>query len=263
MAGNDVFQLETTHDWRGGLRNLTGLEFGKWFRSNTWWIQSLIWVAIINLILAGLLWGGEGVDPQGGLAIYTMFSGLFPAIAVVIIMQDAIVGEKESGTAAWVLSKPVSRTAFVVSKFFPNLIGVLVTMVLLPGLVAYLQLSLASGTPLPPINFLGGLAIIWLYLAYYLALTWTLGIFFHHRAPVIGIPLALAFGQQLLFGVVPFLALILPWNLIVPVGGEERTITLSIMLGEEPASWIPVAATFASIVIFFFLGIWRFQREEF
>ena len=37
-------------------------------------------------------------------------------IAVVAKTQGAIIGEKQLGTAAWVLSKPASRRAFVLAK---------------------------------------------------------------------------------------------------------------------------------------------------
>ena len=107
--------------------------------------------------------------------MYALFSCLFPTIAVIIILQDAIIGEKESGTAAWVLSKPVSRTAFVVAKLIAHSVGVLVTMTLLPGLVAYLQLSLAGDTWLNPLAFVGGMGIVWLYQMFFLTLTLMLG----------------------------------------------------------------------------------------
>ena len=168
MAGNDAFILAYTHGWRGGLRNLLGAEFGKWFRTNMWWIQSLIWIAVINGVLAGLLWSEGEVDALEAAAFFSLFMGLFPTIAIIIIMQDALVGEKESGTAAWVLSKPVSRSAFVLSKLVANLVGVLITMVLLPSLVAYLQISLAGGGSVNPINFLGGLGVIYVSVNYFL-----------------------------------------------------------------------------------------------
>ena len=136
MAGNEAFVNATARGWRGGLSNMLRAELGKWFRTNTWWFQGLLWIAIINGILAGVLWSDEGIDAFGAAAFFSLFMGLFPSIAIIIIMQDSIVGEKESGTAAWVLSKPVSRSAFVISKLVANLLGVLVTMVLLPAIVA-------------------------------------------------------------------------------------------------------------------------------
>jgi len=238
-------------------------EFGKWFRTSMWWTQSLIWILVINGILAGLLWGDESMEIFEAAAFFSLFMGLFPAIAIIIIMQDAIVGEKESGTAAWVLSKPVSRSAFVLSKLIANLVGVLVTMVLLPSLVAYIHISYAGGALLDALNFLGGLGVIYLNLSFYLTLTLMLGTFFNHRGPVIGIPLALAFGQQLILGISPFLVEVLPWTLVIPYGDIELPFAAAIIRGEVPHSMNPFYTALFMVVVFIALSLWRFEREEF
>jgi len=59
-------------------------------------------------------------------------------IVAIIIAQDAIIGERQSGTAAWVLSKPVSRPAFILSKLVAGAIGLLVTGIVIQGVVAYI-----------------------------------------------------------------------------------------------------------------------------
>ena len=263
MASNDAFVLAYTRGWRGGLRNMLRAEMGKWFRTNLWWVQTLIWTLVINGILGGLLWSDESVDILEAAAMFSLFMGLFPTIAIIIIMQDAIVGEKESGTAEWVLSKPVSRSAFVLSKLIANLVGVLVTMLLLPSLFAYIQISIAGGEMLDILNFLPGLGVIYLNQVFYLTLTLMLGTFFNHRGPVIGIPLALAFGQQLVFGFAPFLAEVLPWTLVIPGGNIELPIAAAIMRGQAPYTMNPFYIALILVVLFVVLSLWRFEREEF
>jgi ABC-2 type transport system permease protein len=263
MEANQAFELVEARGWRHGLNNLLNAELGKWFRSNTWWVQSLIWIGVINAILAGLLWSEGEVDLVEAASFFSLFMGLFPTIAIIIIMQDAIVGEKESGTAAWVLSKPLSRSAFVIAKLIANMAGVFVAMLLLPSLVAYLQLAIAAGGILNPLNFLGGLGVIYINMLFYLTLTLMLGTFFNHRGPVIGIPLALAFGQQILFGLLPFLAQVLPWTLVIPYGDIELTIAASIIRGVAPQTLNPLYFAVFLILIFVGLSIWRFKREEF
>ena len=100
MAGNSAFVMVAERGWRGGLRNLLRVESGKWWRSRRWWSQSLMWTLIIDGILAGVLFGGDPIGAVDAINLFGIFIGLFPAVAVVIIMQDAFVGEKESGTAA-------------------------------------------------------------------------------------------------------------------------------------------------------------------
>jgi len=262
MSGNSVFQMVDAHGWRGGLNNLFRLEFGKWWKANLWWIQALIWVVVINGILAPIIWSPEGAEIAEGTQLYAVFSGLFTSIAVVIIMQDAIVGEVEAGTAAWVLSKPASRSSFILAKWVANLFGVLVTMLVLPGIVAYLQISLAGGEWLDPFNFALGIGALWVYLAYYLTLTLMLGTFFHHRGPVIGIPLALAFGQQMLFGLLPSLSNVLPWVIAVPAGEFQQSIASAYINAQQPFSTLPLVVTLVSIFIFLGLSLWRFEKEE-
>ena len=154
MASNSAFQIVDERGWRRGVGNLMSAGFGSWWRTNTWWIHALIWTGVINGLIAGILWGADS-SSETGVAFLSIAAGLFPTIAVVIIMMGEVVGEKKSGTAAWVLSKPVSREAFILSKWVPNIVGCVVTMILLPGLVAYVQIALA-GEPVRPIGYLGG-----------------------------------------------------------------------------------------------------------
>jgi ABC-2 type transport system permease protein len=52
-----------------------------------------------------------------GLASYLDFIGSFGYILVILLGMNAIAGEKETGTAGMILSKPMPRWVFVLSKF--------------------------------------------------------------------------------------------------------------------------------------------------
>ncbi len=263
MAGNSAFELVQEQGWRRGLRNLMRAGFASWWQTSSWWVQTLIWTGVINFILAGVLWSGQGFDPQEALPLYAIFAGLFPPIAVIIIMQDAVIGEKLSGTAAWVLSKPVSRTAFILSKLWPNAVGVAATMVLFPGVVAFAQL-LAAGAPVAsPLHFLAGLGIFALNLCFYLTLTLMLGVLSNSRAAAIAVPMAFAFGQQYLMGMLPALKYVLPWTLALPPSNAmQGAVVPSVMAGAAPFSWGPLIFVCVCIVIFSGVALWRFQDQE-
>jgi ABC-2 type transport system permease protein len=264
MAGNSSFEMVSNTGRLGGLRNLLRADFGKWFRTNQWWVQSLVWTAVICGITSGIMFSGTADSTVAtGIMMYIIFSALFPAIAVVIILQDAIVGERETGTAAWVLSKPVSRTSFVLSKLIPNLVGVLVTMILIPSAVAYILFWIKGGQPLDPGRFILVVLLLWLYSSYYLSLTLMLGTLFSHRAPVIGIPLALAFGQQMLFGIAPVLMKFLPWTIAMPAGDSENSIISAIMLNAQLPNLTPLYVTIACTLIFIAVAVWKFEQEQF
>lgn len=281
MAGNSALLPINEKGWRRGFANMLRNENGAWWRTRMWIVQTIIWLLILNGILATLLWAapqparvnaGEAGEsafaalmaekPTAGLSVFMIMSGIAPAIAIVIIAQDAIIGEKQSGTAAWILSKPVSRTAFILSKLVANAIGILITAVILQGVIAYAQISAASGAARPIGPFLGAMGLVFLNLMFYLTLTLMLGTLFDARGPVIGIAMALLFGYQIFLGIAPWLAEIMPWALVVQTG-SSAPLAVTVALGLPIASYTPIIATVLWSVIFTIVAVWRFNREEF
>ena len=182
--------------WRAGLSNLWRKEQQQWWGRRNWLKQGLIWLVLLDgfygLMLLTVTHVGHMTahmsTESAGLVFLVSFLALFLNVGAVIQAQGAILDEKLRGTAGWLLSKPLSRSAFVLAKCAP-LPGMLLLMVLLPGLVAGLQLSLALGRLLSLATML--LLIGWLAasLLFYFCLTLLLGTLFDSRAPVIGIAL--------------------------------------------------------------------------
>jgi ABC-2 type transport system permease protein len=263
MAGNSAFELVNERGWRRGLNNLLDNELGHWWRTRRWWTQCLIWGAIVGFMMAAVVFGDASFQFTDGVMLYSIFAGLFPAVGVVILMQGALVGEKQDGTAAWVLSKPASRAAFIVSKLVANSLGVLATMVLVPGVVAFIILSYSQKALLDPLPFLAAWAIFFLNHFFYLTLTLMLGALFSNRGAVIGIGLALLFLQQYLVGLLPFLVYLLPWTLAVPLNDQTAAVAPALLQGQAVYSWIPVAAVLVESILFVVIALRRFEREEF
>ncbi len=262
MAGNSAFVPIKEKGWQRGLDNLLRAGFAEWWKTSTWWMHALIWSAVLGLFLAGILFSGADVEPAEGLSFVSVFIGLFPIVAVIIILQGAIVGEKQNGTAAWVLSKPVSRTAYIVSKLVPNAVGMVTTMVVIPGLVAVTILSL-TGLDFSPLGVVAGLAVLALNMLFYVTLTVMLGAIFDSRGGVIGIALGILFGQQYLIGLAPFMVNILPWSLVVPTGGEgAQSIASALMLGQTPETILPIFLILALVVVFVYVAIRSFKKQE-
>jgi ABC-2 type transport system permease protein len=250
------------------LANLIRKENGRWWFTRRWWIQSLVWLLVINGTLAIGLWVVPIVEPDLKLDValayefFVQMMAWFPMFAVIVIAQGAVISEKQSGTAAWVLSAPVSRESFILSKLFANALGFLVTVIILQGAVAYIQLSLYGSTLLPIGPYLAGLGLFSLYLLFYLALTLMLGTFFNARGPVLGIAIGVAIASMrgvggLLSGYAPWLVKILPEAL---PGQANAIVTGTPLLPDWPVS-IVVVSLYS--VLFVALAIWRFRREEF
>src|SRR5215212_1877758 len=124
-------QLQAVHEpgWRRGFVNLLGNENRMWWGTRKWIVHLLLWLVMLNglILLIGLTDGQETNNP---VPLYeTLVQVLFQvgilatAIGVVTTAQGAIVREKQLGTAAWVLSKPVSRSAFILAKFIAYAVG--------------------------------------------------------------------------------------------------------------------------------------------
>lgn len=263
MSVNASFQPITETGWRRGLRNLMNAESRRWWKTHRWWTQLLIWTLVINGMIGLVLWSIEEIAFEEAVMMYCVFAGVIAAVAVVILMQDAIIGEKQNGTAAWLLSKPVARPAFILSRLLPNAVGILINILLIPGLLVFVQMQLFPGGQIDPVGFLLGMLVLGVSLIFFQSMTLMLGTLFNQRGPVIGIALAFLFAQQYIIGFVPALRHILPYTLALSLVPEEGAIAPALIMGQQPTSWLPLAGTIFWIVLFTAIAIWRFNREEF
>ena len=268
MVEAPALQAVEESGWRRGFANLFRKENDRWWRTSRWMLQTVLWLVVLNGILAMGLWIVPLVRPEAaqGLAdnleLFTWAVSFCPMFAVIVITHGAIVGEKQSGTAAWILSAPVSRSAFILTKILSNVIGFFVTIIALQGLVAYLQLVLFEGGPVPLGRYLSILGLLALYLFFYLTLTLMLGTFFDASGPVLGIAIAVAVGSMFgigggLNGFVPGAVWFFPETL-------TRMASAMALGVAAPGKWpVPVVAVSLYSVAFVALAIWRFEREEF
>jgi ABC-2 type transport system permease protein len=263
----------TTTGWRMGLRNMLAKEFGRWFRTRRWLVQAIILCAIADMILFTILYKTPGSEVNGlketAVMIFVLFGGVGPALAACIVMQDALVGEKQAGTAAWVLSKPISRVAFVLSKLAAGSAGYLVSGIVIPGVVAYALFAGSSSGALPPGNFVAALGVSWINVIFFISLSLMLGSMVDGRGPVIGIPMMLLFLYQIILGIAPKLYYVGPWSLMIPLAEpgkappEQVSIASALLLGQPLPNLTPLYCTIGFSILFIAVALWRFQREEF
>jgi len=277
MASNSIFQVVNERGWRAGLSNLVRKENRDWWGTRTWLLQSLIWLVILNGLTLGVILITSdptqlaSADPATAKLLvdkttipldkFFQIAGIAMSLGIVVLAQDEIIGEKRSGTAAWILSKPVSRSAFVLSKLLGNLPGIVVIQVLLQGAVCYAMVSISRGSPLPVIGFWGGMGAVLLALLFYLALTLMLGTLFDSRGAVMGIPLVIILGFTLFPMFLPSSYEFLPYALTMS-GGGTPSVALALATGKPIASLLPVVANAAWIALFTGVAMWRFRREE-
>lgn len=243
--------------WKMGLVNMLVKENHGWWRTRRWWIQCLLWLFLLNV--------GSATDLHMGMPDTFMFvAGLVLPIAAIVLSQDAILGERHSGTAAWVFSKPLRRPAFLLAKIIAYGSGFLVTGVLLPGGIAYLQIIAGGGSLSLLPGFAASLGLVYLNLLFYLTLALMLATLFQGRGPVMGIPLFILF-----LWIIPDsakLAEFMPWVLVIDVGagnGALPPLTRYLLSGQPLPTVGPIIATALWCVLFTAVAFWRIRREEF
>jgi ABC-2 type transport system permease protein len=253
--------------WLGGFGNMLGKELGDWFGTRRWIVQAIIWLGIINGLMAFIMFVVPAMDPSAqmspeeelvqGLSLYFNFAVLFGAIGMIILAQDEIIQEKQSGTAAWILSKPVSRSAFVLTKLLSNFLGGLIIIAGLTGVVAYAELYLVSEQALPHLPYLMGMGLILLTLTFYLSLVIMLGTIFEQRGAVLGIAVGVLMGGLIASQFTPLVSYFLPVKM--------PDIATALMQG-QPLPTIAISQLITAgawSILFTIVALLRFRREEF
>lgn len=155
MAANEIPIDASQAGDRAGFRNLFQRESQLWWGTRRWMVSLAVSVIGSNGLLAYVLFvlpamieaQGETLDPvQAGLQLFFGLGFMATAIMVVIMLQDSIMTEKQTGTLEWVLSKPVSRLSYLLAKILAHSIPMALLSILIPGGIAYL-LSLSMVNP--------------------------------------------------------------------------------------------------------------------
>ena len=155
------------------------------------------------------------------------------------------------------------RKAFIISKVIANGLGILVTMVIIPSVLALALNAFATGLLWNLPRFFAALGVIFLSHFFFLSLTLMLGAFFSSRGPVIGITLGLLFMQQNLIAWLPFLGEILPWKLVMPLGEQLDAVAPCLLIGSHNYSPMLIVVITLESLLFIGIGLWRFSHEEF
>ncbi|MBY5162139.1 ABC transporter permease [Salsipaludibacter albus] len=244
-----------------GLANLVRKELGQWFGTRLWAVQLVLWVLILNGITTAVM-----LDPSmpagdvlaEAVLTFLQVAAALVAIGVVLTTQGAIIGERELGTAAWVLSKPASRTSFLAAKLTAHLTGFGLLALAIPAIVFAVTVGQVVVAPMATGRFALGVAVAGLAVVFYLVLTLALGTVFRGRGPVAGVGVGLVLAGLLLKGMLPpTLVVMTPWLL----GDVGASLALGTTMEVSRAT--PIVATSTWTVLLLVLAWRRFRREEF
>lgn len=173
------------------------------------------------------------LDPLANVGV-AVGSQIF-LFAAIFAAMSLIVRERESGTLAWVASKPVSRTAIVVAKWLSASLVLWIVAGLVPlALTSIVVTVLYGAPPLVPVVAVGlgiGAAI-----ALFVAIALTASTFVASQPAVAGIAFAAVFLPTIVNALIPFdiapfePTSILPWAVGLAGGASVGVVT--------PAAWL-------------------------
>jgi len=222
------------HTVRIGLSGSWGVlrgELGSWI-GRRGLFQLILWLVIVEGFLYITVTSEN--QPFGKLGYENLLNMLmfFPVFGGIILAEAAIIGEYHSGIAAWLVSKPVPRAGYVTAKLGGLWVGLSVTAILIPGLVANWWLPrvepyrFVAPEPPPFGRFLAALGVTIVVLGFFIALTGFLAVVVRRR----GIVALLAMVAWLLLRI-PLPQIPTSWHRYLPSGlyGTSETI----------GGWIP------------------------
>jgi ABC-type transport system involved in multi-copper enzyme maturation permease subunit len=272
MSANMELKRVKEWAWMRGFANLYQKESQAWWSTKRWWINGLLWLGLVAGMLVAMLFivppffaalgqttmvADNGGMVKMGLHTFYTVGTLAITIGVIVLCQDLIIGEKQTGLTEYLLANPVQRKAYVLAKLCASLVAVLLLLVALPGAAAYVVISLGAGGPLPLLPYLAGIGLLVLHSLFYLTLTIMLGVFFSSRSPILGIPFGIFF-IGMLFGFLKPLMYIGPSMLT----GYAEAIAGSVPL-PPGLLWPPLLATGLWCVVFTCAALIKFERTEF
>lgn len=200
-------------------------------------------------------------DPSIPISTLLMMMGFALAIYAVISLQDAVIQEKLTGTAAWVLSKPVTRLAFVLSKLAAHVARLL--LIVIPQiLISMLLLHFVGNFELDATVFIWGVPLVLVFVLFFSALTLLLGTVSDSRSFVMGIPLALLLLYQPISNLLAPIMSYLPYAIVLNGGDGAAPMVLSVVMGSPISNWMPLITAILLEAVLIGLAAWNFNRQE-
>lgn len=279
MVGNDELHPVKEQRHLSGFGNLFRQEVANWWQTPTWLVQFLLWTVLINALMAfGLFANAHAPDillssPEEQVQIrefqvvdalnlfFTVGTIVLPMVAA-LFGQETLLEESDSGAAAWILSKPISRAAYVLAKVAAHSLSILATMVVFPGALAYLLFWLARFN-LPWWGMSAAMGLIFLNSLFFLCLATLVGLVAKSRGAALGVTLALALGSRFILPHLPWLQNALPWGFTYDVARNMPAQLISLAQGQPLINLLPVIATLGWVAAFLILSLRFFGQQEF
>ena len=264
MSSSQSLTRRTGSDWRRGFAPIAARELRRWLATRRGVIHLVLWSGLLGGLLAMALFVIPEAMPEedamsladrldAGRQFFFGAGAIATAIGAVVVLQDALLEDKTAGTVELVLSKPLSRTAYVLGRLLPNLAAFLIAMIAVPAAIGYGLFALADPA-VSGADYASGVALLALNLLFYATLAMMLGALLRSRGPYLGIALGVILGGTL----VPVAEIVrfTPWKL------ADLAVLAAAGAPAPPDAPIMVMSTLAWSVAFLVIAVRRVRRAE-
>jgi ABC-type transport system involved in multi-copper enzyme maturation permease subunit len=241
-----------------GLRSLFRKDVTEWVRGKRAWVILAVTTAFMILtaanswfvhqIAAGLPAGEVPQEQLGSLVpadnlIAAIASQMF-VVAAIFVAGSLLARERESGTLAWVASKPVTRASIWASKWVSSTVMLAVVAGIVPLGISVAVVTLLYGVP--PIGLIVGIvAGVVATIAFFTAVGFALGTVIPGQAATIAAGFTVWALLPMIGGILPIEAYlptsILSWPAAALTGQAAPIAT--------PIAWFVVTAGLAGLAI--------------
>ena len=208
---------------------------------------------IFTLIPGGETFAGLIPEPvlKDAVDQYNKNIGQFGVLLALLLSMGAVAQEKERGTAALMLVKPLPRAVFILSKFKALALSFLAVL-LLAGLAGYYYTLFLFG-PLDALTWLGMNLLLWVQCMVYIALTMLFSTLFRSQTAAAGASFAALLVLAAL-GAIPRLGEVLPGQLAAWAGSLYSLKPITAW----PALWVSLGI----IVVCLAAACILFEKQE-
>jgi MYXO-CTERM domain-containing protein len=232
-----------------GLGNLVRKDVAEWLHGKRPWVVLGVTTSVFGLAAANARiteWAARSLpaDPGDGPAkvlsllpldnILFAIGTQFIVLAAIFATMSLLLAERDSGTLAWTISKPVSRTSVLVSKWLTSTLILWVTAIIIPLALTTMLVTVLYGQPdLTAVVLLGASLIT--VPALFVGIALTAATIVPSQAAVAAIGLTLLAAPPIVGGILPALTPFFPtsifdWSVQVSTGGPASLVT--------PVAWL-------------------------
>jgi ABC-type transport system involved in multi-copper enzyme maturation permease subunit len=232
-----------------GFGNLVRKDLAEWLHGKRPWVVLGVTTSVFALAAANARiteWAARSfpADPGDGpakvLSLLPLDNVLFAigtqfiVLAAIFATMSLLLAERDSGTLAWTISKPVSRTSVLVSKWLTSTLTLWVAAVVIPLTFTTAVVTVLYGPPDLAIVIALGATLITVP-AFFVAVALTAATFVPSQAAVGAIGVAVFVAPQIVGGILPALTPFFPgsifdWAVGISTRGPASVVT--------PVAWL-------------------------